>query len=85
MTPISHLDGQVDESTTNRYWKGREFYKLDNEFKFIHTSFQFSVGFSCRDFYQATVYELWGEIRTRDTVMSTGVMAKTMNACSCSE
>lgn len=39
----------------------RDFYKLDNEFSFIYIAFQFSVGFSCGYFYQATVHINFGE------------------------
>lgn len=38
-----------------------DFYKLDNEFRFIHIAFQFSVGLSCGCFHQATVYMNFGE------------------------
>lgn len=38
-----------------------DFYKLDNEFRFIHIAFQFSVGFSCGYFYQAPVHMNFGE------------------------
>lgn len=72
----------MDESTTNCYWKGREFYKLDNEFRCIHIAFQFSIGFSCGYFYQAAVHMNFG---TRDTVTSTEVVVKIMNECSCSD
>lgn len=60
MTQVSPLGDQVDESTTTTIGRGN-FYKLDNEFRFIQIAYQFSVGFSCGDFYQAIVHMNIGE------------------------
>lgn len=66
MAQVSHLDGQVDEITNNCCWKKREFYKLNNEFRFIYISIFCQVLLQ-RFLPGCCTYKFWGEIRTRDS------------------